>query len=271
MINRLTIILFTILLSQLSLSSLLAQFQPGAKQIALSNSDVAASDDIFSLFGNPAGLSRIESRQFGIFYSPSPFGISELANGYAAINQPTNFGSFALGAMNYGFNLYRETRIQFGYSKIIEEKFLFGISAFYQTLSIKNYGTHNSVNLSLGGIFIVSNNLSIGFSLHNPLRENDYSSLTTNFRTGISYTVLDDAKIHLAVFKEINFPISISGGVEYDILKFFSLRFGIQNNPNTYSAGIGINYLVLQLDYALNSHQDLGLTHQIGLLINFSE
>ena len=34
------------------------QFNPGARQISLSNSDVALSNDVFAVFNNPAGLSQ---------------------------------------------------------------------------------------------------------------------------------------------------------------------------------------------------------------------
>ncbi|MCB9220124.1 MAG: hypothetical protein H6610_11780 [Ignavibacteriales bacterium] len=251
--------------------NIFSQLQPGAKQIALSHSDVASANNSFSLFTNPAGLSKIGKTQFGIFYSPSPFGMKELANGFITLSHPTSFGSFAVGAMNYGFELYKENRIHLGYSNIFAKRFLIGVSGMYQTLNIKNYGHAGFFNFSLGSIFLLTNKFAIGFVLNNPLRNKDYSPLTTNFRSGITYEIIKEAKIHLSVYKEINFPISVSSGVEYDVLKFFSLRFGIQNEPNIYSAGIGINYLFLNLNYAINSHQDLGMTHQIGLIINFTE
>ena len=74
-----------------------AQYSPGAKQIALSNSDVALSNDVFSVFNNPAGLSQINWREIGVYYSPAPFGISEMANGYIAYLEPTSFRVFCFG------------------------------------------------------------------------------------------------------------------------------------------------------------------------------
>ncbi|MFZ1292072.1 MAG: hypothetical protein WAR79_18385 [Melioribacteraceae bacterium] len=268
--NRFNIVIVISLLFYFN-QKLSGQLQPGAKQIALSHSDVANPNDVFSIFTNPAGLTQIKKTQFGIFYSPSPFGIKELANGFLAFNQPTNLGSFSIGAMNYGFELFKENRIYFGYSNNFSDQFLFGISVFYQIIKIENYGNTNFLNFSLGSIFLLNQDLSIGFSIHNPLRNKNYSSLTTNFRTGITYNILDNAKIHFAAFKEINFPISFSSGIEYDIIKLLSLRFGIQNNPNNFSGGLGINYSFFQIDYAINSHIDLGLTHQIGIILNFSD
>ena len=248
-----------------------SQFQPGAKQIALSYSDVASNNDVFSLFTNPSGLSLIEKSQFGVFYSPSPFGIKELANGFITYNQPTSFGSIAIGGMNYGFDLYKENRIYLGYSNVMSEKFLFGFSFFDQVINIKNYGSKNFFNFIFGSIFLINNDFCVGFTMQNPIRNKEYSSLTTNIRLGLTYRIIDNAKVHFSVYKELNFQISYSSGVEYSIFKFFTLYFGIQNNPNIFSGGIGIYYLFVNLTYAINTHQDLGLTHQIGLTINFTE
>ena len=110
-----------------------SQYNPGAKQISLSNSDVALSNDVFSLFNNPAGLSQMNWREVGIYYSPAPFGLSELANGYAAYHEPTSIGSFALGGMSYGFDLYRESKFILGYSYNFQNKFFAGVAAGVST------------------------------------------------------------------------------------------------------------------------------------------
>jgi len=54
------------------------------RQVALSNSDVAQCNDVFSLFNNPAGSSQLTGENW-VIYSPAPFGLKELANGYACL------------------------------------------------------------------------------------------------------------------------------------------------------------------------------------------
>ena len=94
---------------------------PGAKQIAMSNSDVALSDDVFSFFNNPAGLAQLDWRELGLYYSPAPFGLNELANGYIAYTEPLGFGSAGIGAMTYGFDLYRESKTTSKFFDIISK------------------------------------------------------------------------------------------------------------------------------------------------------
>ena len=144
-----------------------SQYNPGAKQISLSNSDVALSNDAFSLFNNPAGLAQMNWREVGIYYSPAPFGLSELANGYAAYHEPTSIGSFAVGGMSYGFDLYRESKFILGYSYNFQNKFFAGVAINYQTVSIKNYGNDGAIFFNLGGLAYITNNFRLGFAVHN--------------------------------------------------------------------------------------------------------
>jgi hypothetical protein len=69
--------------------------------------------------------------------------------------------------------------------------------------------------------------------------------------------------------KDIRYNFSLRGGIEYELMKYISLRSGFSNEPSTYSAGIGIHYSMFSLDYAFFTHNDLGITHQAGLIISF--
>jgi hypothetical protein len=260
-----------IIICSLTLSAY-SQYNPGAKQISLSNSDVALSNDVFSLFNNPAGLSQMNWREVGVYYSPAPFGLSELANGYVAYHEPTSIGSFAVGGMSYGFDLYRESKFSIGYSYNYLNKFFAGATINYQTVSIQNYGNDGALFFNLGGLAYVSNVFRLGFSLQNINRAsfgNQDDQIPMIFNTGISYDVVDELTLNFAVEKDIKYKASFQFGINYDIIEYLSLRTGFSNEPSKYSAGIGINYLMFSLDYAMFTHNDLGLTHQAGIIISF--
>lgn len=245
---------------------------PGAKQISMSNSDIALSNDVFSLFNNPAGLSQMNWRELGIYYSPSPFGFTELANGYIAYNEPFDFGSIGIGAMTYGFELYRENKIIAGFSYNYNSKFFAGAALNFHTLSIKNYGNDNIFYFNIGGLYYILTEFRLGFSIFNINRAsfgNEKDNLPTIFNLGLSYDILDELNFDMAVEKDIRYNYSLRSGIEYNLLDNIYLRFGFSNEPSQYSAGLGINYSIFSLDYAFFTHQDLGLTHQAGLIISF--
>ena len=267
-------IVFTIIIFYILTISAFSQYNPGAKQISLSNSDVALSDDVFSLFNNPAGLSQMNWREVGIYYSPAPFGLSELSNGFVAYHEPTSFGSFAIGGMTYGYELYRESKISMGYSYNYNNKFFAGVVLNYQTVSIHNYGNDGAIFLNLGGLAYLTNYCRFGFSIQN-LNKASFGETKNQipmvFNAGFSYDVIDEITINAAVEKDINYKPSIQFGINYNIIEYLSLRSGFSNEPSRYSAGIGINYSMFSLDYAIFTHNDLGLTHQAGLIISFNK
>ena len=249
-----------------------AQYNPGAKQISMSNSDVALSNDVFSLFNNPAGLAQMNWRELGIYYSPSPFGFSELANGFIAYHEPFDFGSLGVGAMTYGFELYRENKISIGFSYNYLNKFFAGAAVNLHTVSIENYGSDNTFYLNIGGLFYLTQYFRLGFSVQNLNRAsfgNEKDNIPLIYNTGFSYGVMEDLTFNLAVEKDIRYNYSLRGAIEYYLLEYLSLRSGFSNEPSSYSAGIGINYSYFSLDYAFLTHTDLGLTHQAGLIISF--
>ncbi len=250
------------------------QMDPGAKQIALSYSDVALTNDVFGLFNNPASLAKINLRQAGVYYSPAPFGFTEMANGYIAYNEPFNWGSLAVGGMSYGFELYKENKILVGSSYNYKDKFLIGITLNYHSVNIKNYGSANSFYFNVGGIVPISDFISWGFSVHNLNRATlgkEKDQIPTVLKTGFNFSAIENISLNAAIEKDILQETSLLFGINYDIIKYISLRTGFSNEPSRFTAGIGINYSFFTLDYAVFTHPDLGLTHQAGLIISFEK
>ncbi len=252
--------------------SILPQVGPGAKQIALSHSDAALSSDVFTLFNNPAGLSEIKWREAGVYYSPAPFGFSEMANGYIAYNEPFNWGSIAIGGMNYGFDLYKENKILLGASYNLADKFFLGAVINFHTVSIRNYGSANSFYFDLGGLAYVTDQLRWGFAIQNVNRASfgkEKDLIPVVFRTGFSYDVMSNISLNTSLEKDVLQNAALLFGINYDVVKYFSIRTGFSNEPSSITAGIGINYSLFSLDYAVFTHPDLGLTHQAGIIISF--
>ena len=267
------LLLILILVSTFSRNNF-AQQNPGAKQISLSNSDVALSNDVFALFNNPAGLAQMNWREAGIYYSPAPFGFTELANGFIAYNEPFDFGSVGIGAMTYGFDLYRETKIIASFSYNYENKFFGGVAINYHSLSIQNYGNDAAFYLNIGGLAYLTEDLRLGFFVSNLNRAtfgDEDDQIPMVFNSGFSYDVLSNLSLNAAFEKDIHYPFSFQFGLNYDIIKYLSLRTGFSTEPSKYTAGIGINYSIFSLDYALFTHNDLGLTHQAGIIISFGD
>ena len=267
-------LLFTLWLLIISFAASFAQYTPGARQISMANSDVALANDVFSIFNNPAGLAQINWREVGIYYSPAPFGLTELSNGYIAYTEPLSFGSLTIGGMTYGFDLYRESKLVLGYSYNYENILFAGISVNYHNYSIQNYGSTGTFYLNAGGLVYILDELRWGFYVDNlnkaTVTEID-DQIPMVLVTGLSYDIINDFSLNFALEKDIRYNPSVKFGIEYDIIEYLSLRAGTSNEPSRFTAGVGINYSLFSLDYAFFTHQDLGLSHQAGIIISFGK
>jgi hypothetical protein len=268
MLKLLLIILFIVSFT----SGIYSQYNPGAKQIALANSDVGQANDVFSVFTNPAGLAQMNWREIGVYYSPAPFGFSELANGFIGYHEPFSFGSFGVGAMTYGFDLYRESRATVAFSYNYNNNFFAGIGVNYHTVSIKNYGSTGAFYADLGGLIYFTDYLRWGFCIHNINHASIGAfedQIPVILNAGVSIDILYNFTLNTAIEKDIRYNASIMFGFDYQLIEYLSLMSGFSNEPSRFTAGIGIHYSFLNLDYAVFTHTDLGLTHQAGVIINF--
>ncbi len=253
--------------------NLSAQNLTGAKNSALCNSTVAQSNDAFSIFINPSGTAQLGWREAGTYYSPSPYGLKELATVTAVYVEHTVYGNFGLGFSAFGFNLYKENKFALNYSHRLFTGYFLGITVIYQNLKIQNYGSAGAFNIVLGGISYITQNLRTGFALENLLRStygNTKDQIPVVINSGLSYDILENATVNLALVKELGYDFSVRFGAEYLPVDFLSLRFGISDYPQIFTAGAGINYSIFSIDYAVESHPDLGLTHQFGFSLQFS-
>ena len=257
----------------LLLSRLLyCQFDPGAKQISLSHSDVAYNDDVFSLFNNVSCLQQLKCREIGIYYSPSPFGLKELSNAFIAYVEPFSFGNIAIGGMDYGFELYREYKLVIGLSKNLYDGLAAGVALNYHSVKIKNYGSDFAFYADMGLSLKIFNELFWGFSIKNINRATfgkEKDQIPTFLLTGISYLPVKDLSLNCALEKETERKENFLFGVNYDLINFISIRTGFSSEVSKFTAGVGLHYSVFNLDYAFIYHNDLGLTHQAGIIIRF--
>jgi len=251
----------------------IAQLNPGARQIALSNSDAGAYSDVFVIFNNPASVAKLGNMEAGLFYSPAPFGLKELANGAAAFNFPFQHASLGVGAKTYGYELYKENTFLLCYARELYSSLAIGVCLNYLNISISNYGNAGTLYFNTGVIYQPLPILSFGFYLFNVSRAtigSSNSEIPVSYNYGMNYSPFAKLSLSAAIEKDILYSASLKFGAEYTILNTLILRGGFATEPGTYSGGLGIKYSIINCDYAVVSHPDLGLTHQFGIIISFN-
>jgi hypothetical protein len=252
-----------------------AQFENvdlGARAVALNGAFTSVSNSSLAVFYNPAGLGQMKYRDFSVFYSPAPFGLSELSTAALTFAEPTKYGVIGTGLRTYGFDLYKETNILLSYGNSYRNKLFYGLNLNFYHLNIQNYGSASSFGVDVGAMAYINKYLRWGFFGKNITGSTIGSSkekIAQVYRTGFNYKPLDEVGLMLEIEKDVKYPVSVRAGFEYSLLDIVDLRAGVGNEPASFTGGIGFNYKIFQLDYALYKSQDLGITHQGSITVNF--
>ena len=263
------IILYIFVLSQ---SNGFAGFElsgAGARSRAMGKAYVGLANSSDAIFINCSGLAQIKQLSCSFQYS-HPFGIKELINSSGALVLPTSFGTFSTGFQNYGNKIYNEQSFLIAYSMSINDKFSIGANFHYMKLQISNYSSNFSLTFDTGFLLKLTETVNWGFFLTNltyakigKCEEN----IPQTFCTGLSANPIKDIILNFDIFKDAAFPLEIRMGVEYLLLQKIALRTGFISEPSQICGGLGILFSCFEIDYSVNTHPDLSLTHLFTLQI----
>ena len=266
-------VLLSLILLQVSHASFERREQ-GARPIGMGGAFTGIADNTWAMIFNPAGLAQLRAREFSAFYSPQPFGLSELSLSSFSFVEPTAIGNFGISAHRFGFELYREISATISYANSYREIFFFGLNVSYHSLTIKSYGSASTIGIDLGLMTTITPGLRWGFfaaNINAPSIGQAKEKLPQVFSSGIAYVPVQGLLIAVDLVKDVRYPVIVKAGVESKLVDVVSLRAGVGSNPTRFSSGLGVHYSSFQFDYALTAHQDLGLSHQFSVTIHLSK
>jgi hypothetical protein len=235
---------------------------------------VAIADNAWAIIFNPAGLTQLRGDEIAAFYSPQPFGMTELSLASFALAHPTSYGQVGVSVNRFGFDLYREVSGILSYANSYRDVFSFGINLTYNSLAIKNYGSASAIGVDIGILATITRGLRWGFFAANvnaPSIGQAREKLPQVYASGLSLRPADGLLLGLDVIKDIRYPALLRGGLEYRLVDLVSLRVGVGNNPAKFSSGLGVHYSFVHFDYAMTTHPDLGLSHQFSVAVDFND
>lgn len=245
----------------------------GARRIGLGSAYTAVQSDFWQLFMNPAGMAGLEAPQAGAFFERR-FLLNEINYGTAGFAMPFKERHVAgIEFGGFGFGGYSESRIGAAYATTLFDRLSLGAKFNFSRTSIQNYGAANAVFVDLGLLGRITDEFQVGFRVFNA-NQADLDSeigeqIPTTLDFGIVYQASDKVLIVADIQKQVNFPLSVRGGLEYAVLDFLRVRAGASSQPVTLSAGIGLDYKGLQFDLSNSLHEYLGYTPSLSLSYTF--
>lgn len=257
------------------------------RSAGMGDSYIAISDDTGAMFFNPAGLAQINSTEFSSTYSSWLGGTSFTSGSIISHSGELifgcnlnyyNFGGFELTTLSqpkgtgqiitpfaaeFDFSIGRKMDLYSSYGgnfKIIYEKILDKISIGY--------------GIDVGILWDIGDNYHFGINAKNIISSFGEGLIYKNYGAGISYKLPE-----LIFGLDLNAPndnkIFASIGGEYNIndILFSRLGFNTKSEKNAmgnFSAGLGLKFQNLKIDYAYVPYSDLGITHRVSVALSLA-
>ncbi len=255
----------------------------GARAAALGDAFTVIVDDSTSLYWNPAGLAKMEKRQFSATYNMWFAGINQ---GYLGMGFPLAREGVAAGGVNYvdmgdfdgrdeagnptGTFTASALNYQLGYANRVGEKLTWGISAgIVQDTIAEDIKSTYAANLGL--IFRSSESLSLGLALQNIGGQLGSDPLPFVAKVGMAYT-WKSLLLVLDIASPTDNDLYYCAGIEWWIMDGIALRAGYKTNQDIgegLTAGLGFNKGKIRFDYAYVPYGELGDTHKVLLGMSF--
>jgi hypothetical protein len=261
---------------------------PAAEAVA--GAYTAAATGAEAPYWNPAGLAYGKGME-GRFAYQSIWSIGFLshmaASGYTAL--PGKFGGLAVGFqtlatrsdgytmsneseafISHGLLLQQDlhTSLAFGYTfKLIS--YSLGESAADGLIPSQDLGSSSTFGMDVGATAQLWDRFMLGGSFKNinqpQLGSSQKRELPRMIAGGLSYLPYYGVRTTFDVERVISGPTQFKAGINAAIAKPMDLRFGVMTNPNSFTAGFGLHWRELVLDYAFIYHPVLSPSHLVGL------
>ena len=196
--------------------------------------------------------------------------IEELLTCCGAIVIPTITGHWGLLLYHFGNPVYHENIIGVVWNTTMLPGIRAGAGVRRCTLAIQNYGSDSSVAMDIGCMITPCRALRLGASVMNITRESlgrCEERITPCFRAGLSIHLPSGLIMATEIEKEKDMIPLLKSGLEFQYARPLFLRFGYIAGPDCWTTGFGIRFFAVHMDYALEIHPVLGMTHCLGLLI----
>ena len=236
-----------------------------------------ASQGLWAIQNNPAGMANLEKISLGLYYE-NRWMISKTAYKCGAFAMPTKFGCLGLSFNQFGYSEYNENKIGLAYAKDFGRYLQIGLQLDYLSLHIGNdYGNFRAVTFELGLQSQVTDKLTLGTYIFNPASFSfeqtlNHEKIPIVFRFGLSYKFTKDFLGQCEIEKNTEREgVSLRGGLEYEAVKNFYIRAGVQTNPGILSFGVGYALSFAQINVAAQLHNELGASLQIGMIFSIGK
>ena len=247
--------------------------ESGIRAEGMGGAFTAVADDATALDFNPAGLFQVERAQ-GVAFGKLLYGGVDVGLHTAHVGgcvPVSGAGTVGLRLQETGYSLSSERSLKVGHGVRLGDGLAFGYGLNGYNLSQKDFGQGYAFGLDLAMFARLYRIWTLGFYAHNinmpRMADSDLPRLLV---FGLGFSPAPGVNSALDISKEPGQPTRVAVGQEFRIVEdYLALRAGVQTEPIRLAFGLRTGLTHLHLDYALRTHPELPLTHDVGLTVEF--
>ena len=257
-------------------------YQSSARARGMGGAFVGVANDVNTIFFNPAGLADLGYEAKVGFAQLNGEKFSEYKTLALGAKLPKWFGTLGVGVrmLDVDFEdttLLGEQIFSLSHAITLQEDIHstinFGYNVNYYNLGFDDDDSDDAFGVDLGVTALLHTRTKLGFAITNlgkaKMGFENQIKLPSTMAMGLSYMPYDGVTTSLEVKKDFAESTEFMGGVEAKLFEPLYLRFGVHQNPATYSAGATFVIEGISLDYAFTYHSVLNPTHYLNLGYKF--
>ncbi|MGH7599161.1 MAG: PorV/PorQ family protein [bacterium] len=273
----------------------------GAHSLALGRSAVASPHDALSSSWNPASITGLEKKTATVFLSKLPFISDAILSSYGLVIPTQKYGSFGVSFFHFGVGgitardndgqaigtfSSKHDHLLFTYGRTFANALAVGFNVKFVEQSLagldavsENPGIDFGMLYRLPGSQPLLKNLTMGIAIDNLAkpalklsRQREALPRETRLMAEKEWRIGNG---ELTLLSNLAFPETVASrlhwGMEYSYKSAIALRSGYDGNR--FSAGAGVKFKALIIDYALNDQLNesgfVSMTSAVALTYQF--
>ena len=261
----------------------------GARPMGMGETFVGIADDANTIYWNPGGLPQLQRQELTFTYANLyGLGLRNLYGGY--VYPITDNSAIGVDLFNTGFDdaelQYGQWKFNVGYGYRWRRYVSMGTNVKYVRTNIGQdnvtLDSGSGIGFDIGLLLTPTSRLRMGLMVQDVTNTSikhdsgvSEKILPRNVRGGISFRPIESLLLAADVGDRLHF------GAEYWLANVLALRGGLQRKIKTdaasavdgkllYSAGIGVKYRLLDVNYAFEAHPFLPATHRFSFSLSIN-